>query len=420
MTTIIYNKPIFSYDDFYILPHQTTSLNEYNEIDIYDETGKLPIFTAPIDSIIDEQNFELFSRTRLHIIVPDYLDIKFRIEKLKEGHWVSMTMQEFNKYILVEDIIGQDHDIPSYKILINSYVGNSSDLIDIIKRAKEKYKDNLTLMAGKVANPSTYNVLANIGVEYVRCSIGCENLCGEDNPVINYPIGTLLEDIKELKDELIRQGKFAPKIVINGCIKYPKDIVKALALGADYVMCGKLFSASIESAAHIVDGVDYIDRTLEENTPIITEIIEYNPDIVIQHKIILFGNYGKINICNLKNEKLQGEHGVEIININKNKYDNTQYYYIIDTNNIEMSEAFKKKIIRKHKFQKVYHCVQPCNIRNLLDNCTVHKRNVLIQVEYTINEVVNEIENILKYCMLRCDAKHLKAFIGNQTLILNK
>lgn len=419
MSTILFNKPIFSYDDFYIMPHPTTSINDYNEINIYDENGKLPIFTAPIDSIIDEQNFELFNKTRLNIIVPDYLDIKFRLEKLKEGYWVAFSIAEFKKYVLIDTLVIDDY-IKTYKILINSYVGNSSEFIDIARRAKEKYGNKLTLMMGKVSNPETYSILADIGIDYVRCSIGCEKLCGEDNPVINYPIGTLIKDVKELKEQRIKENKFAPKIIADGCIKLPKDIIKALALGADYVMGGKIFAASIESSSHIIEGLDYIDRNLEENLSIIDKIIEYNPEISLKHKIILFGNYGKTNICNLKNEKLQRELGLEIINIDKNKYNNTQYYYIIDTNNIEMSEKFKQSIVKKHKFKKVYHCVQPCNIKNLLDNCTINKRNVIITVDYTINEIVANIESILKYCMLRCDSNNLNDFVGNQTLIFNK
>lgn len=419
MSIILENKSIYSYDDLYIIPNVTTSISNYNEIDIYNKNGKLPIFTAPIDSIIDEQNFELFNETKLNIIIPDNLSINFRLNKMKEGHWVSLSITEFKKYILNDNLIIDDY-VDSYKILINSYVGNSDEFINIAAKAKEKYKNKLKLMMGKVSNPETYEVLSDIGIDYVRCSIGCEKLCGQDNVIINYPIGTLIEDVKKLKNKRLINNKFAAKIVVDGCIKHPKDIVKALALGADYVMAGKIFSASIESAAHICEGIDYIDRKLDENNYIINQIINSNPNINLKHKIIVIGNYGKTNICNLKNEKLQKEIGLEIINIDKNKFDNTQYYYIIDTNKLNMSEDFKHRIINKYKFKKIYHCIQPCNIKNLLDNCTINKKDVIIDVEYTINDIILTIENNLKYCMLRCDSRNLQEFIGNQTLIFNK
>lgn len=418
MSIILSNKKIFTYNDLYIIPESTTSVLNYDEVNIYDENDKLPIFTAPIDSIIDEHNFELFNKTKLNIIIPDNIDINFRLDKMYKGIWVSMSISEFKKYIICDDLIIPDNI--SYKVLINSYIGNSSEFISIAKNAKEKYKDKLKLMMGKVTNPKTYEILSDIGIDYIRCSIGCENLCNEDNAIINYPIGTLIDDLKEIKNKRILNNQYAAKIVADGYIKHPKDIVKGLSLGADYIMCGKLFTSTLESAGHICEGINYIDRLIDDTKCIIEKIIESNPNIILKHKIILIGNYGKEDVCDIKNNKLKNEPGVEIINLAKNKFDNTQYYYIIDTNNINMSEKIKQKLVKKYNFKKIYHCVQPCNIKNLLDNSTIVKRPVIITVDYILSDIIISIENLLKYCMLRCNVRTLKEFIGNQQLILNK
>lgn len=64
-------------------------------------------------------------------------------------------------------------------------------------------------------------------------------------------MATLINDIYKIKLELIEKGKFTklPKIVADGGVRNYDDIIKALALGADFVMCGSIFARALESAA---------------------------------------------------------------------------------------------------------------------------------------------------------------------------
>ena len=71
---------------------------------------------------------------------------------------------------------------------------------------------------------------------------------------IHYPMGSLLKrcnTIKETYKNLSVQnvGLNPTKIVADGGIKGYSDIIKCLALGADYVMCGSIFAKMEESEA---------------------------------------------------------------------------------------------------------------------------------------------------------------------------
>jgi len=54
--------------------------------------------------------------------------------------------------------------------------------------------------------------------------------------------------LKEIKDKNILNAK-APAIIADGGMKDHSDIIKALALGADYVMIGSIFNKALESCA---------------------------------------------------------------------------------------------------------------------------------------------------------------------------
>lgn len=72
---------------------------------------------------------------------------------------------------------------------------------------------------------------------------------------VGYPNASLINECYKIKQELIDSGEYPniTKIVADGGMKDYSDIIKALALGADYVMIGSILNKALESA-----GQDYI------------------------------------------------------------------------------------------------------------------------------------------------------------------
>lgn len=68
---------------------------------------------------------------------------------------------------------------------------------------------------------------------------------------IGYPMASLISATHEAKADFIMDNpnKKAPAIVADGGMKDYSDIVKSLALGADYVMIGSIFNKCLESCA---------------------------------------------------------------------------------------------------------------------------------------------------------------------------
>lgn len=84
------------------------------------------------------------------------------------------------------------------------------------------------------------------------------------NTAIHYPMASLIKECYEVSLQLKNQAY----IIADGGIKGHGDIEKALALGADYVMCGSIFNRMLESAGDTTnsDGLildQYAERTLD-------------------------------------------------------------------------------------------------------------------------------------------------------------
>ena len=243
------NKEIkFDFDDLLIMPCGQSKINSRKEVNVFDDNGMLPLFTAPMDTVVDTENSKIFNENKIYPIIPRTYD-KLMPE---DNEWKAMGLKEFEHFYVKNDIIDlfyvdpeKAKSIMNHKILIDIANGNMKQLVDMVKISKEKYGNKLTLMVGNIANPETYKLLSEAGADFCRVGIGGGSGClTSQNVGVGYPLGSLISECYEISCELNTPAK----IVADGGMKNYSDIIKALALGSDYVMIGGILNKSLESA----------------------------------------------------------------------------------------------------------------------------------------------------------------------------
>lgn len=249
---------LYSLQDITLIPAQVSNINSRSECNPYDDYNRLPLFTAPMSQVIDDENWQEFGKY-VHTIIPRNIPLEKRLE-LCIDTFCAFSLDEFEEYFIYS--VPEDSDElfkNTHYVLVDVANGHMKRLIDACQKAKEIWwKGSLVLMAGNVANPATYRDYSKAGVDYIRCSIGSGSQCTTANTGIYYPMASLLFEMVQHKNSVKAwfghpdsEYKSIPKIVADGGFNTFGDIIKALALGADYVMCGKIFAQTVEACGKI-------------------------------------------------------------------------------------------------------------------------------------------------------------------------
>ena len=244
----------YSYNDVAIIPSVMSQIKHRIECNPFLSDGTLPIFASPMDTVVSIKNFELFQANHITPILPRNYPIEVRKNYVKDGSWAAFSLQEFEEIFTNADEIITSVNRNKLHVLIDVANGHMSQIYFLANRAKELYGTNIVIMIGNIANPLTYIEAINYNIDYVRVSIGTGNCCITSTQTgIHYPIASLIDEMHKIRLEYAESNKLPidklPKIVADGGCRNYSDIIKALALGADYVMVGSMFASLIESAA---------------------------------------------------------------------------------------------------------------------------------------------------------------------------
>src|SRR3972149_6495820 len=87
----------YDFNDILIQPAVQTDINSRRHVYPFDKNGMLPIFTAPMDTVVDEKNFLEFKKRKINVCFP----------REKEYHPSAMNPTEFSS-ISRDDLIETD------------------------------------------------------------------------------------------------------------------------------------------------------------------------------------------------------------------------------------------------------------------------------------------------------------------------
>ena len=222
----------FDFKDITIIPETLSTINSRSEINVHNSDGYLPLIVSPMDTVIDEHNAKYFNAYDMLTCLPR------RTYDVKSYSFKSISLDEFEWMI--------DGGVKSTsKYLVDIANGHMQKLYDLCKKYIS-LNGGENLMIGNIANPKTYEKFAELGVGYIRVGIGGGSGClTSANTGVHYPMASLIDECYTIK----KKNEYQTKIVADGGFKNYDDIIKAICLGADYVMLGGILNKTLESCS---------------------------------------------------------------------------------------------------------------------------------------------------------------------------
>lgn len=238
----------FDLKDIAIVPSCQSHIDSRSECNIYTKFHGhdfLPLMAAPMDTVVCNKNADAFVDNKIIPCHPrnsknNPTVFSFKSFGLTE---IENQLEKFDNIKINDDPIRNIFYLYQ-NILIDIANGHMLRVIDVVKKIK-KYFPKINLMVGNIALPFTYKLLSDAGADYIRLGIGNGAGCTTAaNVAINYPMGSLISECYAIK----KKEGLTSKIVADGGMQGYDDIIKALALGADFIIVGSLFNKAMQSA----------------------------------------------------------------------------------------------------------------------------------------------------------------------------
>lgn len=204
----------FDFDDILITPKKHSDIkSRFKEIDPFVKdvnvlSNRFPIFTAPMDSVVNGDNWINFNDSKIRIVLPR--THKGDIYNGSDPIFHSYGLEDFEKYF----VKGEINENLKRHILLDVANGHMKQVVELVKKGKKNYP-NLTIMAGNIANPETYKWYAESeAISYVRTGIGNGGGCWVDGTLIKTKNGYIdIKDIEINDSVLTHKGNY--EIVTN-------------------------------------------------------------------------------------------------------------------------------------------------------------------------------------------------------------
>lgn len=248
-----------AFDDVLLVPRKS-NISSRLAVDTSTVVGginlRIPIISSPMDTITESKMATTIGQLGGLGLIHRMCSVEEQIEFLRipistgnpVGFAVGVGADEESRFSRIYN----EYRESLHLVCIDIANGHNS----IIKKAIEYIRDiapNISIMAGNVATADGYTFLADLGVNSVRVGIGGGSICSTRIQT-GFGVPTLTSVMLAAK---VKQDGIS--IIADGGIRYPGDITKSLAAGADAVICGNILAATTESPGSVFyeDGLYY-------------------------------------------------------------------------------------------------------------------------------------------------------------------
>jgi IMP dehydrogenase len=246
-----------TYDDVSLLPNQISEIEHRSDCDTsVDFCGiklSVPIIASPMNTVCGGRMAKALSELGTLGILHRFNTPEEQVAEFKDNGF------ESSEYLSAAIGISENTEITRLKVLADYGVkiycidiaNGGSKMIErflkSIRSTVDEYK--LKIIAGNVASSETTKFLINLGVDAIRVGIGNGAMCSTSIKS-GIGIGQVDAIVRALsaKDAL----RSSVKIIADGGISTPGAMCKAIALGCDAVMFGRVLAGTDEAPGEVL------------------------------------------------------------------------------------------------------------------------------------------------------------------------
>jgi IMP dehydrogenase len=242
-------REAFTFDDVLLIPaYNHYESRQHVELSMTDRTGKLslalPLMTSNMDTITESAMANFIGAKGGIGVLHRLLSIERNVAEWKACRHptfvsVGTSEDELQRAEALRDA-GATHFVVDVAHGHARYVGKT------LKRLRGLLP-NACLMAGNVATYAGADFLASVGADIVKVGIGPGSVC-----TTRIKTGHGVPQLTAIQD----CARCDRSIVADGGIRYPGDVVKALAFGADFVMIGGMLAGTRPTPGEPTVGAD--------------------------------------------------------------------------------------------------------------------------------------------------------------------
>ena len=235
-----------TYDDISLVPCEISRIKSRTEAITKTEfLGKkllLPVLASPMDSVTGLTMAQALDKMGCMGIVNRFDSSLEEIVKINAEGISAVSISLNNN----ENLIAK---LAEYNLIICIDTANANNSTVLKKCEEIKNKHNVKIIVGNVAQGSSLSDLVNAGADAVRIGIGGGSMCTTSIQTgIGIGQASSLIDLYFAREE----KNLKIELIADGGIKNPGDVAKALALGADVVMLGRMLAGTKEAPGEVI------------------------------------------------------------------------------------------------------------------------------------------------------------------------
>jgi IMP dehydrogenase len=236
-----------TYDDISLIPTQVSRIKSRTQAatncTFLGMKLNVPVISSPMDSVTGIEMAKALTSCGSLGIINRFDSSLDSVINSKNGRGIKAVSIALNTDLKTIEKIAEK----KYIVCIDTANANNKEVLKKTEQIKKKF--DVKLIVGNIAHGASLDQLVNAGADAVRVGIGSGSVC-----TTSIQTGIGIGQVSSLLNVLFvrKNKKLKIKVIADGGIKSPGDVAKAIALGADVVMLGRMLSGTRETPGEVI------------------------------------------------------------------------------------------------------------------------------------------------------------------------